>query len=165
MNGCSRRQFALALCAAGVSIAGSGCGTLIYPERRGQPKGQLDWGIVALDGLGLLLFLVPGLIAFAVDFGTGAIYLPPGQTSDGYSGEPTAPRGELSTHYLPPDQLTDDRLEALLAALLHQPVKLGDNCRRVPLQNIQDFWPATDRLLAEVAAGIEPGIRRAQSPE
>jgi hypothetical protein len=30
-----------------------------------------------LDGLGLLLFVVPGVIAFVVDFSTGAIYLPP----------------------------------------------------------------------------------------
>ena len=28
--------------------------------------------------LGLLLFVVPGVVAFAVDFGTGAIYLPSG---------------------------------------------------------------------------------------
>lgn len=54
----------------------SGCGTLLHPERRGQNSGRLDAGIVALDGIGLLFFLVPGLIAFAVDFTTGAIYLP-----------------------------------------------------------------------------------------
>src|SRR5215469_13362952 len=54
------------------------CGTILYPERRGQPAGRLDVGVVALDGIGLLLFLVPGVIAFAVDFATGAIYLPPG---------------------------------------------------------------------------------------
>src|SRR6185295_5982840 len=53
------------------------CGTILYPERRGQPAGRLDVGVVALDGIGLLLFLVPGVIAFAVDFATGAIYLPP----------------------------------------------------------------------------------------
>lgn len=29
-----------------------------------------------LDGLALLVFIVPGVIGFAVDFGTGAIYLP-----------------------------------------------------------------------------------------
>ena len=50
----------------------------MYPERRGQRTGTLDPGIVLLDGLGLLLFFVPGVIAFAVDFATGAIYLPEG---------------------------------------------------------------------------------------
>jgi hypothetical protein len=54
------------------------CGALIHPERVGQPRtGRLDVSVVVLDGLGLLLFLVPGLIAFIVDFATGAIYLPP----------------------------------------------------------------------------------------
>lgn len=52
------------------------CGTILYPERRGQTGGRLDVGIVILDGIGLLFFLVPGLIAFGVDFTTGAIYLP-----------------------------------------------------------------------------------------
>jgi hypothetical protein len=42
------------------------CGTVLYPERRGQPAGRLDVGVIALDGLGLLLFLVPGVIAYAV---------------------------------------------------------------------------------------------------
>ena len=52
------------------------CGTILYPERRGQKAGRLDVGVVLLDGLGLLFFLIPGVIAFAVDFATGTIYLP-----------------------------------------------------------------------------------------
>jgi hypothetical protein len=56
----------------------SGCGYLLYPERRGQKSGQIDTGVAVLDGVGLLLFIIPGLIAFAVDFTSGAIYLPPG---------------------------------------------------------------------------------------
>src|SRR5262249_7729458 len=61
----------------GLAFFLASCGTLLYPERRGQPVGRLDVGVVALDGVGLLLFLVPGVIAFLVDFATGAIYLPP----------------------------------------------------------------------------------------
>ncbi|RJP25711.1 MAG: hypothetical protein C4520_02160 [Candidatus Abyssobacteria bacterium SURF_5] len=53
-----------------------GCGTLLYPERRGQRSGRIDPGVAILDGVGLLLFVIPGLIAFAIDFSTGAIYLP-----------------------------------------------------------------------------------------
>ncbi len=56
-----------------------GCGTLIYPERRGQSSGKIDPAIAILDGVGVLLFVIPGLIAFAVDFATGAIYLPGGR--------------------------------------------------------------------------------------
>jgi hypothetical protein len=52
------------------------CGTIIYPERRGQIASKIDVGVAVLDGIGLLVFLVPGVIAFAVDFATGAIYLP-----------------------------------------------------------------------------------------
>jgi hypothetical protein len=53
-----------------------GCGTLLYRERVGQPRGKLDAFVVMLDSIALVYFVVPGLIAFAVDFATGAIYLP-----------------------------------------------------------------------------------------
>ena len=55
----------------------AGCGTIFWPERKGQPPGQLDPKVVALDAVGLLLFFIPGVIAFAVDFNNGTIYLPP----------------------------------------------------------------------------------------
>jgi hypothetical protein len=54
----------------------TGCGTLLYPERRGQIAGRLDVGVVILDAIGLLFFIIPGVIAFAVDFSNGTIYLP-----------------------------------------------------------------------------------------
>lgn len=54
----------------------SACGTILYPERKGQISGQLDTGVVVLNAIGLLFFFVPGVIAFAVDFNNGAIYLP-----------------------------------------------------------------------------------------
>jgi hypothetical protein len=57
------------------------CGYFIHPERRGQTGGKIDTQIAILDGLGLLLFIVPGLIAYAVDFSSGAIYLPCGEKS------------------------------------------------------------------------------------
>jgi hypothetical protein len=48
----------------------------MYPERKGQKSGQIDVGVAVLDGIGLLFFLIPGIIAYAVDFSTGTIYLP-----------------------------------------------------------------------------------------
>ncbi len=51
------------------------CGTILHPERKGRISGQLDPSIVVLDAVGLLFFLVPGVIAFAVDFSNGTIYL------------------------------------------------------------------------------------------
>lgn len=63
------------------------CGTLLYPERRGQTGGRIDVGVAILDGIGLLLFIVPGLIAFAVDFATGAIYMTRGSKTSVKSPE------------------------------------------------------------------------------
>jgi hypothetical protein len=64
-----------------------GCGTILYPERRGQQTPTLDRLervdplVVVLDGILLFAFLVPGVVAFGVDFSTGAIYLPAGQAN------------------------------------------------------------------------------------
>jgi hypothetical protein len=67
----------------------AGCGTIMYPERRHAPRShQLDWKVAALDGLGLLLFFIPGVIAFVVDFYTGAIYLPAGTPTIAYPPPP-----------------------------------------------------------------------------
>jgi hypothetical protein len=53
-----------------------GCGTLMYPERRGQRGGSIDTGVAILDAIGLLFGIIPGVIAFCVDFSNGTIYLP-----------------------------------------------------------------------------------------
>lgn len=53
-----------------------GCGTILYPERKGQRAGRIDMGVALLDAVGLFFFLIPGVIAFAVDFNNGTIYLP-----------------------------------------------------------------------------------------
>ena len=51
----------------------------MFEERKGAPHSdEIDPNIVILDGLGLLLFIIPGLVAYGVDFYTGAIYLPVG---------------------------------------------------------------------------------------
>jgi len=55
------------------------CGTIFYPERRGQISGRIDPAIAVMDAIGLLFYIIPGLLAFAVDFITGAIYLPGGK--------------------------------------------------------------------------------------
>ncbi|PRY65790.1 hypothetical protein B0H98_102322 [Vreelandella songnenensis] len=61
----------------GVSIVAlSGCGTMFHPERKGQLSGQIDPVVAVANGVGLLFFIVPGVIAYAVDFSNGTIYLP-----------------------------------------------------------------------------------------
>lgn len=64
---------------AATCLAPAGCGFLLYPERAGQDvRGlRLDAGVVLLDGLLCLLFVIPGVVAFIVDVSSGCIYMPP----------------------------------------------------------------------------------------
>ena len=57
------------------------CGTLFFPDRRGQIEGKIDPLVAGLNAIGILFYVIPGLIAFGVDFATGAIYLPEGKYS------------------------------------------------------------------------------------
>jgi hypothetical protein len=102
-----RREFishALIPAFAGATVCGlPGCGALFQSERCGRPhSNDIDWKIAALDGLGLLLFFVPGVIAFVVDFSTGAIYLPVEQSYPGYGAGPQVPVGMAPRDTLPP---------------------------------------------------------------
>jgi hypothetical protein len=56
---------------------------LLYPERKGQQPGQLDMGVVLLNTAGLFVYLVPGIVAFAIDISNNTIYLPGGRRADG----------------------------------------------------------------------------------
>jgi hypothetical protein len=68
----------------GVSITALvGCGTVFHPERKGQQSGRIDPVVAIANGVGLLFFIVPGVVAYAVDFSNGTIYLPSGHTSVG----------------------------------------------------------------------------------
>ena len=51
----------------------SSCGTIIKNGKGGKTD-NLDVSIVLLDAVGLLFFIVPGLIAYIVDFGNKTIY-------------------------------------------------------------------------------------------
>ncbi|MFO1387590.1 hypothetical protein [Cellvibrio sp.] len=55
------------------------CGTVFYPERKGTKSGSIDPIVAVADAIGLLFFFIPGVIAFAVDFTNGTIYLPHGK--------------------------------------------------------------------------------------
>jgi len=59
----------------------SSCGYLLHPQRVGQTNGHIDPAILVLDAAGLLFGVLPGVVAFAVDITTGAIYLSPGEKS------------------------------------------------------------------------------------
>ncbi|SED47193.1 polyribonucleotide nucleotidyltransferase [Pseudomonas anguilliseptica] len=59
----------------------SACGTLFFPDRRGQIEGRIDPVVAGLNAIGILFYVIPGLITFGIDFASGAIYLPGGLTS------------------------------------------------------------------------------------
>ena len=89
-----------------------GCGTLLYPERHGRRGGQVDPAVLIMDGVLLLFFVVPGLVAFAIDFYTGAVYV---------SGS-----SRTAVLYVDPDELTQERLETILRVHAGQEVRLDD---------------------------------------
>ena len=88
------RRALVTLLAALLAFQLAACGTLLYPERHGQRSGRVDPAVLLFDGALLVLFVVPGLIAFGVDFHTGAVYLPTRTGSVSRvpipAGEPTA---------------------------------------------------------------------------
>jgi hypothetical protein len=142
----SRRDFVLITAAGSVSLF-AGCGMILHPERRGQPPGGgLDWSIVALDGVGLLFFFVPGVIAFAVDFATGAIYLPPPDYAD---AEAKANDEQLVEVHVPPKELTKQRLEQVASRHAGREVRLvRGGFFTSPLSKLADFWPTRAKLAA-----------------
>ncbi|MCQ4346211.1 polyribonucleotide nucleotidyltransferase [Pseudomonas stutzeri] len=117
------------LLAASLLAQLAGCGTLFYPERRGQLKGQIDPAVAALNGIGILFFVIPGLIAFAIDFATGAIYLPEGRYS------------------VAPERLQD----ALDAAGRVDPARL----RAILREELARDLPLDDLRLIQHAGGLE----------
>jgi hypothetical protein len=142
----SRREL-IRIGATGLLAPLAGCGMLLHPERRNQPPGgRLDWAIVALDAVGLLLFFIPGVVAFAVDFTTGAIYLPP----PGY-GSTTPPLDQsFVTVNVPPDQLNQARLEEVASQHTGRDVRLvAGRYLTAPLTKLTDFWKTRERLAAE----------------
>jgi len=94
------------------------CGTLFFPDRRGQIEGKVDPVVVGLDAIGILFYVIPGLIAFGIDFATGAIYLP----NDQYSVAPSILREAIGE-----DGRVDNlKLKAILYRELGRDLPLDD---------------------------------------
>lgn len=148
----SRRHCLFRLLQGSVGVttmaATGGCGSILYPERIGQPRGgPIDWKVVALDGVGLMLFFVPGIVAFAVDFYNGTIFLP-----SGHYGEYAArKRPELVSVTVPPKSLDQASIERVASEHVGQKVALTSGSYFAqPLKAIDDFWPQTWRLKKDV---------------
>jgi hypothetical protein len=88
------------------------CGSIFYPDRRGQIDGKID-------AVGLLFYIIPGLIAFAVDFATGAIYFEPGHTAQ-------IDPAKLKQAIGPDGQVDNHKLQAILESELGRDFPLDD---------------------------------------
>jgi hypothetical protein len=90
------------------------CGTIIHPERNGQRGGgPLDVGVVLLDGIGLFFFLIPGVIAYAVDFSNGTIYLPHGKRA---SIESESDLKNMTAIHVGKENLTPKKIREIVSA-------------------------------------------------
>ena len=150
--GLSRRAFIQVGAVSSLGLV-AGCGMILHPERRNQPPGgDMDWGVFALDAVGLLLFFIPGVIAFAVDFSTGAIYLPPPMCYG--DGGPAATGRSLVAVQVPQKELTRERLEQEASRHAGRDVRLvAGEYKTVPLSKIDEFWTTRERLATGRALG------------
>jgi hypothetical protein len=103
---------------------------------------------VVLNAIGLLFFFIPGIIAFAVDFSTGAIYLPPEPpASMPLAARPVAagPLEKIETGRPLPSR---EEVEQIVSAYVGRPVKLEKGrFATEPLKDISDFWATQKRWL------------------
>lgn len=131
--------------ALSVVVATSGCGTILHPERRGQPAGRIDWKIAGLNGLGLILFFIPGVIAFAVDFNNGTIYLPPGDSASAAPPETLSHGLRVVSCGTRHPEFAD--IERVLRERVEVNVDLRhDDVHVSPLASIREFWTTKMRL-------------------
>lgn len=96
-------------------VSFTSCGYFLYPERRGQSGGEIDIPILLLDCGLLLFFIVPGVIALAVDLTSGCIYLPGGKQ-----------RSDITVvHFNKGQQLTNAELESIVAQHTGERIRLN----------------------------------------
>ena len=140
----NRREFLCVSSATVVTVITSGCGTVLYPERMGQRRGgfgDVDWTVAGLNGIGLVFFFVPGVLAFAIDFYNGTLFYP--TQSYGLDGEP----GELKQVSLEEKNPSLETIEQAVATETGKTVELrkGNFVSR-RLESIRGFWKARREL-------------------
>ena len=156
----SRRAFVIASSALFAATA-TGCGTLMYPDRVGQTRrGNVDWTVVGLDAIGLCFFFIPGIIAFAVDFGNGAMFFPAEPDAPATATGPSPPvqpasetqasaetPPELRSVPLPPGELTLDDLAMIASREMGRRIELEQGKYQTePMESLDEFWDLERRL-------------------
>lgn len=182
MSGMMRRRWFVSQLVSGTAATGlylsfSGCGTLLHKERINRPHSRdLDWSMVALNGLGLILFFIPGVIAFVVDFHTGAIYLPAGPTAmrpplpeldqlagswvSGQTGDTVKSNDEqpvMKKIAVSAGELNLSTIERTVSEHVGTPVLLDESTSRVTkLESLDEFADARQRHEEDKAFGLSP---------
>jgi len=134
-------------------IGTTACGVILYPERKGQVDGRIDPAVAVLDAVGLLFFIVPGVIAFAVDFATGAIYLP------GSANNTTLDLNEAELVKLKKGELDAATIERMIEEKTGEKVSLADPALRTRTPDSQ-AWLPLDAVLNDTQFAALTGVRQ-----
>ena len=153
----SRRRFQ-GLIVGWLAAASAGCGTLMYPERRGQSRtGGIDWTVAGMDAIGLVLFLVPGVVAFAIDYHNGSLFLPEGSAS-------TSGKRTLRTVRLSSPHPSREEIAAVISSETGEQLALDEGSFVTrQMETLDAFWSTEQSLIAEYRRGEV--MLRCQSPE
>ncbi|MCI5150078.1 MAG: hypothetical protein D3916_11935, partial [Candidatus Electrothrix sp. MAN1_4] len=98
--------------------------------------------------IGLLLFLVPGVVAFAVDFATGAIYLPYGSSDLNLS--PTNLKNAEVVH-VEPTSLNRSEIASIVKEKIGKDVELAS-----PATRVAKVVPGDDLAWTDIAEVLTP---------
>lgn len=110
---------ALLLLAVGCFLTIQSCGTIFKSNQAGKMHSKkLDISIVLLDAIGLVLLLVPGIVAFTIDYLNGTLFLPYGATAKLDNTSPEYIQKVLASHGIKVsiEQLEKAKAEALQRA-------------------------------------------------
>jgi hypothetical protein len=157
------RLIALALVLT-IAFFSTSCGTILYPERRGQTRGVIDPGVLLLDAVGLIFFVIPGIVAFAVDFSTGAIYYPSvpygPPAAFGPTTQNTFQRADLVEVTVPKEELTQAKIEEVVSQQTGKPVKLNPGqYRAAEISDLNEFGAQAERLSGPAADAPPTAVR------
>lgn len=117
----------LAVFLAGSLTLSSSCGLLLHPERQGQTSGKLDPVVIGLNMVGLVFYVIPGLVAFAVDYSSGTIYLP--NSSSSITPESIKSKSSLGENFKKihaKKGATQGEIEAVLEQHFNRAIDLND---------------------------------------
>ncbi len=122
------KKLVLAMCLTTILTNLAACGTILYPERRGNRGGRIDPAVAILDGVGLLLFIVPGLVAYAIDFATGTIYLPSGRgnSSLGYNVADNIDTKDMKAVHVGKENLSKENIAKVVYAETGKQISMND---------------------------------------